>query len=108
MLDKLKDNPIISLLIVCSLVIPATAGVTVWFYERHMNYIVSKCESDKAHIRNTYQTQIKKLELRVEQLKAKDTQKKSALPGEVTQDTEGEKSPAVISGGDVDIKYGDE
>lgn len=103
MIDKIKNNPVISILILCVTVISSTAGVTSWFYEKQITHIVSKYETEKATTKNSYEARIKILELDIAQLKNSKSPTKSSLPNNVEQKTEGAQSPAVISGGDTDI-----
>jgi hypothetical protein len=104
MIDKLKKNPFISVIIVCSIIIPMAVSVTVWFYERQLANIISKYEADKANIKNTYEAKVKILEIEIKQLKSKSSKKQTSIPGNIKQETKGHQSPAVISNDNVDIK----
>jgi len=42
MLNTIRNNPIISLIIICSIVIPPTVGITTWFYERQKDNIIAQ------------------------------------------------------------------
>ena len=63
LIDKLKNNPFIYVIIICSIVIPSSVGVTTWFYENQMRSKEAKYQADISNLTNKYEAKILKLEL---------------------------------------------
>lgn len=61
MLKKIQENPIISLIILCSIIIPSTIGVVSWFYEKQKENIITKHEADMSSSKSNYQSEINAL-----------------------------------------------
>lgn len=68
-INKLKNNPFITVVIICASIIPIPFIITVHFYEMQIGAIKeqvesvkSKCEADKANMRSYYEKETKKSE----------------------------------------------
>jgi len=67
-INKLKNNPLVAIVIICSAIIPIPFIIARHFYEMRIDAIKeqvegikSKCEADKANMRSYYEEEPKKL-----------------------------------------------
>lgn len=61
LMDQLKDNPFVFVVIICSIVIPGSVGVTTFFYEHQKSSMEKKHDAEISQLELEYKTQISDL-----------------------------------------------
>lgn len=78
-LEKLQDNPFVSIVVICSIVIPVSISVTTWFYQRQLENNFSKCESDKSRLNSKCESEMGDLKSTIRSLSAQTLEISSQL-----------------------------
>lgn len=106
MIDKIKDHPIVALVIVCSVVIPSSVGVTSFFYQRQLENTKSKYDAQIAMIQTENAKKLELLEISIAQSKSVSSKNSTDNDPEIKQRTSGNQSPNIVSHGNTKIDYG--
>jgi hypothetical protein len=78
-MDKLKEHPAISMIIVCVPVVSTAIGIATWFYEKKIDNINLKCEADISILKNEYEKKISTSEKIIESIKTDCESKKEKI-----------------------------
>ena len=69
LIDKIKDNPLVSLIILCSFIIPGSVGVTSWFFTQRIENIKSKNASVIAGMTARHESSLTEIKIQLLELK---------------------------------------
>jgi len=106
MIETIKANPIVSLVIVCSVVIPSTASITSFFYSNQLSNTISKYDAQIAMIKTESAKKLKLLEISIAQLKGNSAKNSTDKVHDFKAKTTDIQNPSIVSHVNTKMDYG--